>query len=49
MAPNPPRATDADEEAEGALATLDENDDGPEEVLLPNPPRITVVLTGSTV
>jgi hypothetical protein len=48
VAPNPPRATDDDGDAEGALATLDE-DDGAEEALLPNPPRITVVLTGSTV
>ena len=48
MIPNPPRVTDDDEAAFGALATPIE-DDGAEDALLPNPPRITDVLTGSTV
>ena len=48
MIPNPPRATDDDEVAFGALATP-KDVDGAEDALLPNPPRITVVLTDSTV
>jgi hypothetical protein len=47
VAPNPPRATDDDEVAFAALTTLVE-DGGAEDALLPNPPRITVVLTDST-
>jgi hypothetical protein len=46
--PNPPRATVDDEDAFGALATPNE-DDGAEDALLPKPPRITDVLTDSTV
>jgi hypothetical protein len=44
--PNPPRATDDDEIAWGASAPPAEYD--AEEALLPNPPRITVVRTDST-
>ena len=47
MLPNPPRATDDDEVAFDALASLGELE-GADEALLPNPPRITVVLTDST-
>lgn len=47
MIPNPPRVTEDDEDASGALAALGE-DDGAEEALLPKPPRITDVLTDST-
>ena len=48
MIPNPPRVTDDDEVAFGALATPIE-DGGAEDALLPNPPRITDVRTDSTV
>jgi hypothetical protein len=48
VAPNPPRATDDDDVAFGALATPIE-DGGAEDALLPKPPRTTDVLTDSTV
>jgi len=45
--PTPPRATDDDEVAFDVLAAPIEDVDA-EDALLPNPPRITDVLTSST-
>ena len=45
--PNPPRVTDDEEAAPGAPASRGEFA-GADEALVPKPPRITVVLTDST-